>query len=359
MGAKPAGSLEEEDLDDSVVYLEDEDCKSTKKSKKSEKKARKTTHEKSNSVRKNLNTDDQVENENHSPVPKNQEIAPNIIQHEENSTKSDLDAAKIEVPSEKKNSIDEISAIQNCENENINSFNTVPTNVSSTAPEDPDVIHEEIIEFLSDDSDSNKISTSINEVGKTPTSVKKELMNLTPKQLARRQEQEARRIEKELQRQKERELKEQQRLKEKEQREEAKRKEREEKEEARKREKEERDRKRQAEQDKRDEEKRQKEEERKVSSKVLIIYEITTHVFPPQRLADQRDEEKRQKEEERKVMAAESLISCKDGFNFLYSSAKSSCEKKINGNAMKFRERKKLKKRIAKKEPQKLFQSFS
>lgn len=120
-----------------------------------------------------------------------------------------------------------------------------------------DSINEELIEMLSDDSESSAKNNSVNVSGafnlNTPTSTKCDTKNLTPRQLARRQEQMAKRAEKELQRQKEREAKEQQRLKEKEAREEVKRKE-----------KEDRERKRQAEQDKKDEEKRLKEEEKKV-----------------------------------------------------------------------------------------------
>lgn len=120
---------------------------------------------------------------------------------------------------------------------------SIPTKSSSPAVVDPDSIHDEIIEVLSDGSDN--AADKISDPNKTPTAKKLDLKNLTPKQLARRQEQEDRRLEKEIQRQKERETKEQQRLLEKEQREEAKRKEKEEKEETRKKEKEERDRKRQ------------------------------------------------------------------------------------------------------------------
>lgn len=95
-------------------------------------------------------------------------------------------------------------------------------------------LHDEFVEIFTDD--EKKSPTNPN----TPN-ITKATPKLTPKALARRKDQEAKRIEKELQRQKEKDEKEKQRLKEKEMREEAKRREKEEKEELRKREKEERE----------------------------------------------------------------------------------------------------------------------
>jgi len=95
-------------------------------------------------------------------------------------------------------------------------------------------LHDEFVEIFTDDEKKSPTNPNTPNITKTtPT--------LTPKALARRKDQEAKRIEKELLRQKEKDEKEKQRIKEKEMREEAKRKEREEKEELRKREKEERE----------------------------------------------------------------------------------------------------------------------
>lgn len=256
-------SIEEEEQDDSVVYLDSEDVrKSSKKSRK--RKAKKESSENTSRARRSLKMTVPEETEVIAVSSSDEKVYDGAESNEKHDQNSDDDlleeiviTKEIVDPEEKDEPLlVEIKTIQN-----------VPSTATTPQPEDPDVIHEEIAELLSDDSDTNKIESSPDkdDVGKTPTSSKMDIKNMTPKQLARRQEQEARRLEKELQRQKERDLKEQQRLKEKEQREEAKRKEKEEKEEARKREKEERDRKKQAEQDKKDEEKRQKEEERKVS----------------------------------------------------------------------------------------------
>ena len=95
-------------------------------------------------------------------------------------------------------------------------------------------LHDEFVEIFTDDEKKSPTNPNTPNITKTTPS-------LTPKTLARRKDQEAKRIEKELQRQKEKDEKEKQRIKEKEMRDEAKRKEREEKEELRKREKEERE----------------------------------------------------------------------------------------------------------------------
>lgn len=265
MDMKLKNPIDEEDLDDSVVYLDDEDIpKSSKKFKRSVKKSEKKKEKKESSgkdsrVRKTLDmsgsVEDKVEELGVANVSSS-EKASDGLQSKRNVEKSDADPMDIEMI--EPDVEDEVASKKekNLPSGRTDVIETIPSNASSPQPEDPDLIHEEIAEVLSDDSD-NRVESG--------TFAKVDSKSLTPKQLAHRQKQEAQRLEKELQRKKERELKELQRLKEKLQREDAKRKEKEEKEEARKREKEERDRKRQAEQDKKDEEKRQKEEERKVS----------------------------------------------------------------------------------------------
>ena len=271
-------SIDEEDLDDSVVYLDKEEIpKGIKKLKKSVKKSEKKKQKKESSDSKDkiqsLAKPDvlsHLTSDNEDELDKTESNKSVEQQHDDEVMIVDDDIPEpspISIKKSDKNETEDEIATKEGKTLPVkkNTIGTIPSNASSPLPEDPEEIHEEIAEVLSDDSEANKLSPSGNDgVRKTPTN-KIDLNNLTPKQLARRQELETRRLEKELQRQKERDLKENQRLKEKEQREEAKRKEKEEKEEARKREKEERDRKRQAEQDKKDEEKRQKEEERKVS----------------------------------------------------------------------------------------------
>ncbi|CRL05064.1 CLUMA_CG017973, isoform A [Clunio marinus] len=273
-------SAEDDEDDDSVVYLDEELILSNWK-KINHHKTRKSNEMKiSVSDTENHNNDvisDGKLEYDHQDVPK-------ITEEDKSMSENEMEVASEEQKdSGVKFNSEIINESKSFDQEEKKSFHTVPSSVLQAETLDPETIHDEIVDILSDNSDSleyNKSSTEIGNDGKL-VKTKSNTINLTPKQIARRQEQEARRLEKEAQRQKERELKEQQRLKEKEQREEAKRREKEEKEEARKKEKEERDRKRQAEQDKKDEEKRLKEEERK-------------------RIADQREEEKRQKEEERK-----------------------------------------------------------
>lgn len=274
----PQKSLSEEDKDDSVVYLDDEEVresvKKSKSAKKSEKKKKKKTSSAGGlvSVRKTLNMSDA--NEDQTSDKGSPEAADSNKKSDDGPMEVDDDL--VEMPSDViepaidvvEPAIDVIEPAfpKVADKTDEQKIETIPSKASSREAEDPDAIHDEIIEMLSDNSESspqNNTSLNSDSVGKTPTN-KMDLKNMTPKQLARRQEQETRRLEKELQRQKERELKELQRLKEKEMREEAKRKEKEDKEEARQKEKDGRDKKRQEEQDKKDEEKRIKEEERKV-----------------------------------------------------------------------------------------------
>lgn len=240
MDLKPQKSIDEDDPDDSIVYLDEEEMRESKKTKKSVKKSEKKR-------KKNLNLSGSIKSDVTSPdLPSDDK---NCIELQSNKP-CDEPVANTAAPSLK----DEVSdktepsiEIKPKASPKEDIITSIPSNLSSPEAEDPDAIHDEIIEMLSDDSDHKDKTSHGNEdgLGRTPTSCKIDFMNLTPKQLARRQDQEARRLEKEAQRQKERDLKEQQRLKEKEVREEAKRKEKEEKEEARKREKDDRDRKRQ------------------------------------------------------------------------------------------------------------------
>lgn len=259
MSSKPQKSLEE-DPDDSVVYLDEEEIpkKSRKKSEKKKKKAG-TSDEKAAQVKKNLKLSESIgeENENveHDPneigdtgsaqSDKKEEMSDVVSMDDQPTNKSNEvideqldDLKKDEAPSSP--DLDTSKALSTEER-----FKTIPS--KDTSPQEPEAIHDEIIGILSDDSNDSADKTSPgNETGGKDSSAPKfDITKITPKQLARRKEQEARRLEKELARQKERDAKEQQRLKEKELREDAKRKEKEEKEEARKREKEERDRKKQ------------------------------------------------------------------------------------------------------------------
>lgn len=301
MDVKPPKSVDEEDDDDSVVYLDDEDvpksCKKARKSvKKSEKKKKKASPDDANKAKKTLKLGSSVEEEAEGKDEVKVDDAPETIVLEisdgEETEKSDkviksatdrskedtkdgkttekvveklknnnqIDIKKvsttdnkakpktIEAPKSPKSSPKSSKTPSSSEKNPPNKdFDTIPSQASSPLAEDPEVIHEEIAEVLSDNSEASGTNTTSphDDNNKTPSSGKIDISKLTPKQLARRKEQEARRMEKELLRQKERDMKELQRLKEKEEREEAKRKEKEEKEEARKKEKEERDRKRQ------------------------------------------------------------------------------------------------------------------
>jgi chromatin assembly factor 1 subunit A len=208
----------------------------------------------------------------------NKEVDTSIIQEKLDESKTDLDES---VMSSEKDESPEKSMSESEESPKVANNNELSEEISKLVDNSPQSddsankdLHDEFVEIFTDD--EKKSPTNPN----TPN-ITKTTLNLTPKALARRKDQEAKRIEKELQRQKEKDEKEKQRIKEKEMRDEAKRKEREEKEELRKREKEEREKKRLAELEKKEEEKRQKEDERK-------------------RLAEQKEEEKRMKDEERR-----------------------------------------------------------
>lgn len=246
---QPQKSVEEDEEESSIVYLDKEDMKSQKKSKKKKKKSLTSVDFELQPIVKLTRVD----------VPEEMEI--------------DISAIDEKIPES-----------HECSPK---SFDTIPSTKVSPEKNDDDEqeeFNDEIADVLTDFSeDLNASSLSLKDENPTnQVSSTFDITKLTPKQLARRQEFEARRLEKERKKQQERELKEQQRLKEKEIRDEAKRKEREEKEEARRKEKEDRDRKKQAEIDKKEQERKQKEDEKK-------------------RIQDQRDEEKRLKEEERKV----------------------------------------------------------
>lgn len=274
MELKPPKHADDEDAEDSVVYLdEDEIRKSSKKAKKSAKKSEKKKRKKDSKpeavgrVKKTLTLEEPIEETPEAAeevIEESPEIEAEVETESNKNDKAVNDQAEAVPEIEEPTATDEDKAAAIKRNSSAERFQIVPSSKAKSDPED--AINDELIEMLSDDSNSSAKDTTSppNDDNKTPKSAKFDITKLTPKQLARRQEQEARRLEKELLRQKERDLKEQQRLKEKEARDEAKRKEREEKEEARRKEKEDRDRKKQAEQEKKDEEKRVKEEERKV-----------------------------------------------------------------------------------------------
>lgn len=244
MERKPPQSVDEEDPDDSVVYLSNEEIqKSTKKNKKkSEKKKKKRkapSTDGASRVKKALKLNIDVEDVEAVSVDGSDDEAPNDTTSNENLDKLEpMDTDDVPIVEK----VEEIAKADAKDDED--RIKTIPSTATLEVNEDPDTMHDEIIDMLSDDSGEKP---SPNNDPDKVAGAKFDITKLTPKQLARRQEQEARRIEKEHQHKKERELKEQQRLKEKEQREEAKRKEKEEKEEARKREKDEKDRKRQVE----------------------------------------------------------------------------------------------------------------
>lgn len=250
---KPQKNVEDEDAEDSIVYLDKDDVKSQKEPRKSSKKKKKET---SSAVEAQKIDEEEIIDE--TPQPEASEVAVNIMTDEAMPESNEFSPK---------------------------SFDTIPsTKVSPEKDDEQEEFNDEIADVLTDFSeDLNASATSMkDENGKKINPQMSDITKLTPRQLERRKLLETRRLEKEKQKQQERELKEQQRLKEKEIREEAKRKDREEKEEARRKEKEERDKKKQAEFDKKEQERKQKEDERK-------------------KIQDQRDEEKRLKEEERKV----------------------------------------------------------
>lgn len=225
MSAKPPKSIDEEDPDDSVVYLEEIPKKSKKKSERKKKKSASASVADKGRITKVL------------------ELAESIDEEASGSDQADK-SLPVDEPMETDELLPE-GIEEEKESAANDQITTIPPRDST--PEEPEAIHDEIIGILSDSNGSDEKNSPGNDTSfKDSSDNKVDITKLTTKQLARRQELEARRLEKELARQKEREAKEQQRLKEKEQREEAKRKEREEKEEARRREKEERDRKKQA-----------------------------------------------------------------------------------------------------------------
>lgn len=281
MDVKPPKAFDEDNEDDSIVNLDGEEipksCKKSKKTtKKSEKKKKKeTTDHGGNKAKKTLKLGISVEEEVCCADDEKMEVDDEVKVTSKEVKNGDLKSEKDDVECEdqeeakadkaqksieaddkeeklevSKKSPEKLEATQEVD-EIKKDFNTIPSNASSPQVEDPDAIHDEIVEVLSDNSEASDINLTSppDDTNKTPSSGKVDISKLTPKQLARRQEQEARRLEKEMLRQKERDMKEQQRLKEKEQREEVKRKEKEEKEESRKKEKEDRDRKRQVRED--------------------------------------------------------------------------------------------------------------
>lgn len=184
-------------------------------------------------------TEDQLSNEN----TENPQIEDNTVLE-----KDDKDASIIEEKlDESKTDLDEsIKVIEGSSSEseespkveNNKELSEEISKLVDNSPQNDDSankdLHDEFVEIFTDDEKKSPTNPNTPNITKTtPT--------LTPRALARRKDQEAKRIEKELLRQKEKDEKEKQRLKEKEMREEAKRKEREEKEELRKREKEERE----------------------------------------------------------------------------------------------------------------------
>lgn len=250
MDVKPQKSIEEEeeDPDDSIVYLDKEELpKHSKKSKRSAKKSEKKkkqsiTKNEMNHVIKTLKLNDLVEDQQ---TEEEQEVAMEIVkiddtdeddsindddnagnknESNENERESNIIAEKskgiVEESFESPPISSEISKLINGNNSN-----------SSLSPTE-----DQIMDMLSDEPGKASPLNESNTIKGIRTTPK-----LTPKAMERRKEQEAKRIEKEHQRQKERDEKEKQRLKEKEMREEAKKKEKEDKEEMRKREKEERD----------------------------------------------------------------------------------------------------------------------
>lgn len=241
----------EDEEESSVVYIEDVVSQKKKSSKKSAKK-------KKRAEQANIDNVDEVK----------KELVMDKLDEEEPSP-----AAVVDVD-EPTNSMSP------------KSFDTIPSAKESPekADEEQEEFNDDIADVLTDFSEdlNASLNNSATAGGSKQAQKPVDITKLTPKQVARRQEFENRRLEKERKKQEERDQREQQRLREKEQREEAKRKEREEKEEARRKEKEDRDRKKQAEFEKKEQERKQKEEERK-------------------RAHDQKEEEKRQKEEERKV----------------------------------------------------------
>jgi hypothetical protein len=238
MDVKQPKSIDEEDPDDSIVYLDEEELpkkskKSVKKSEKKKKAQPAMKDEKSetseNHAKKNLQLNEPIETPIAVPVDvavlEEKEDKP-IIVFVDNQKKSEDKKLESSGAAENKDRLDNVMSSEL--SKLVNSGNT-------------SVTEDQIMDMLSDDADK-----SLCDDRKSPTSdalkaVKSAALKLTPKALERRKELEAKRLEKEQLRQKERDEKEKQRLKEKEMREEAKRKEKEEKEEQRKREKEDRE----------------------------------------------------------------------------------------------------------------------
>lgn len=289
--------------DDSIVYLDDEEIqsamnkKSTKKSEKKKANNQKVSNEKTKRVKKSLNLNQDVnqstkivktiekkETEVESmEVDNNSELVFDDDENERSDIECDLTKTaddkikevkerleesmnnqlkkcktvsiilkKVSVPDNEENLDESVKSSEKDEtpeksssesegSPNVESKNELSEEISKLVDNSPQSddsankdLHDEFVEIFTDDEKKSPTNSNTPNITKTtPT--------LTPKALARRKDQEAKRIEKELQRQKEKDEKEKQRLKEKEMREEAKRKEKEEKEELRKREKEERE----------------------------------------------------------------------------------------------------------------------
>lgn len=268
---------DDDDPDGSIVYIDTNEIKSHKK-KSSKKSAKKSEKKKKKSTPAAIGGVDTVKKVLLEKLGEEIIADPAVeVVEEEIVEKMDLDDQQSLEKSEVSTMSRECSP---------KSFDTIPSAKVSPLKEDEEQedFNDDIADVLTDFSED--LNASLNNSGRDENrkSLRKafDITKLTPKQLARRQEFEVRRLEKERKKQEERDQREQQRLKEKEMREEAKRLEKEEKEELRRKEKEERDRKKQAEFEKKEQERKMKEDERK-------------------RLIDQKEEEKRQKEEERKV----------------------------------------------------------
>lgn len=246
---KAVQKIEEEDPDDSVVYLDKEELqmKSSKKvkksAKKSEKKKRsiegKSSGDDTKRVKKSLNLNEEAKLEENSSVVEviddetEEKLQKSPTEALKTNEKSLPEAAATEEPPKPAVAmeIDEAQIVSDQISKLMNASGT--TSMSG-----------DIQEYISDDEQPRTTESELN--SSLNSSLNKSVDHgtpkvLTPKQLARRKEFEEKRLERELLKKKEREEKELQRLKEKEQREEAKRKEKEEKEEQRKREKDEKE----------------------------------------------------------------------------------------------------------------------
>lgn len=224
--ATKSSSIDEsEDLDDSIVYLDKEELPSkiTKKAKKSAKKNEKkkknqSSEEDVDRVKKTLEMNDEA------VKVSSEEKLTDIDPVEKDS--NDKESPKVEEPMD----VDELPVMSN------EISQLIKASGSSSSPV------KDIQDMLSDDENETSLNDqSLNSSFNQSVDSKGKSLVLTPRAQARRKELEDKRLEKELQRKKEREARELQRLKEKEQREEAKRREKEEKDELRKKEREEKE----------------------------------------------------------------------------------------------------------------------